>query len=274
MTSTRTAPLPRSHDQTPRLTFAGIVQAESTKLTSVRSTWLLALLAIGLAAAAGAAVAATELTSPADAVAGGVATTLRTMAPASTVVALFVAVIAVLFVTQEFTSGQIRTTYAAVPTRLPILGAKTVVAAGTALVLSILSSIAAWAGSSLPLSTAGLRTSLFEPTVLQNIAASAAWLVILTIFTVMISTITRSPAGAIAIVLGVLFVLPVAAVFVSRSSSADLSVLLLTYAETTMSQLFSGTESATDLGRDLGVLAAWLGAPTAVAAWTTKRRDV
>ena len=268
--SPRLSPLERA----PRLTFARVAWSERTKLTSVRSTWLIAALTVVLSAAASAAVALTDASDPAGALAGGVATTLRTMAPATTVGELFVAVLVVLFVTQEFATGQKRTTYSAVPRRLPVLAAKTLVAAGAAVVLSVASSVAAWAASSVLLWSTGLRTSLVDPAVLQAVGAAAAWLAVLTVFTVMVATLVRSSAGAIAIVLGVLLVLPVAVILLTAGQGSDWSVLLLTYAETTMSQLFSGTEPVADLGRDLGVLAAWLVVPTAAAAWATARRDV
>ena len=63
-------------------------------------------------------------------------------------VPVLVAVLVVLFVTQEFATGQKRTTYSAVPRRLPVLAAKTLVAAGAAVVLSVASSVAARAVSS------------------------------------------------------------------------------------------------------------------------------
>lgn len=272
--TTTAAPLLAPLDRAPRLTFAGVARSERTKLTSLRSTWLIAALTVVLSAAASAAVALTDASDPAGALAGGVATTLRTMAPATTVVELFVTVLVVLFVTQEFATGQKRTTWAAVPRRLHVLAAKTLVAAGAAVVLSAASSVAAWTASTLVLSSTGLRTSLVDPPVLQTVGAAAAWLVVLTVFTVMVATLVRSSAGAIAIVLGVLLVLPVAVVLLTASEGADWSVLLLTYAETTMSHLFSGTQPAADLGRDVGVLAAWLVVPTAAAAWATARRDI
>jgi ABC-2 type transport system permease protein len=258
-----TTPLLSPLERAPRLTFARVAWSERTKLTSVRSTWLIAALTVVLSAAASAAVALTDASDPAGALAGGVATTLRTMAPATTVGELVVAVLVVLFVTQEFATGQKRTTYSAVPRRLPVLAAKTLVAAGAAVVLSVASSVAAWAASSLLLWSTGLRTSLVDPAVLQAVGAAAAWLAVLTVFTVMV-----------AIVLGVLLVLPVAVILLTAGQGSDWSVLLLTYAETTMSQLFSGTEPAADLGRDVGVLAVWLVVPTAAAAWATARRDV
>jgi ABC-2 type transport system permease protein len=272
--TTTAAPLLSPLDRAPRLTFARVARSERTKLTSLRSTWLIAALTVFLSAAASAAVALTDASDPAGALAGGAATTLRTMAPATTVGELFAAVLVVLFVTQEFSTGQKRTTYAAVPRRLPVLAAKTLVAAGAAVVLSVASSVAAWAASSVLLWSTGLRTSLVDPAVLQAVGAAAAWLAVLTVFTVMVATLVRSSAGAIAIVLGVLLVLPVAVVLLTAGDSVDWSALLLTYAETTMSQLFSGTEPAADMGRDLGALATWLVVPTVAAAWATARRDV
>jgi ABC-2 type transport system permease protein len=97
---------------------------------------------------------------------------------------------------------------------------------------------------------------------------------VLTVFTVMVATLVRSSAGAIAIVLGVLLVLPVAVVLLTAGQDVDFYALLLTYAETTMSHVFSGTEPAADLGRDLAVLATWLVVPAAAATWATARRDI
>jgi len=271
---TTTTPLLRPLDRAPRLTFAHVVDSERTKLLTLRSTALVGLLVFALTAAAGASVAATDATDPAGALADGVATTVRTISYGDLVGQLFVAVLAVLVVTQEHATGQGRTTYAAVPRRLPVLAAKTLVAAAAVAVLSVVSSIAAWGASTAVLWSTGLRTSLLAPEVLQVIGGTAAWLVLLAVVSVMIATLLRSSAAAIAVVFGLLFVLPLAVTVLSQGAGSDLSVYLLTYAGGTMDHLFTGTEPAADLGRDLAVVAAWLVVPAVAAGWATVRRDV
>src|SRR5688572_20199030 len=92
-----------------RVTFPRVVRAEWGKLWALRSTWMVfavvAVLAVGLAAAIGATRAAT---GPADP--GGAFLAVD-------VLSIVLGVFGILMVTGEYGSGLVRATFAAVPRR-------------------------------------------------------------------------------------------------------------------------------------------------------------
>lgn len=266
------SPAPRK--ATPGPSFRRVVGSEWLKVTSVPSSWIIATTMIALSTAAGASLAYSESSDPAGAATDMAATTARTLAPLGLVGQLFVVLLAVLVVANEFSTGQVRATYTAVPKRLPILAARAAVAAVAVAVISVVSSIGAWAASSVVLSTVGVHTSLVDPQVLETVGANTAYLMLLAVFGVGLATIVKNAAAALSAAFGVLFVLPIAAALVLTTTSIDMSTLMLSYADTIMSNLLSGSEAWGELPRDLGTIAAWIGVPFLIAAGITRHRDV
>jgi hypothetical protein len=114
------------------ITFPRIVRAEWTKLSALRSTWIVLLsvvvLTVGLAGAAGHHARAARL---GDAFLG------------VDVFSLLLGVFGILMITGEYGSGLIRATFAAVPRRVPVLAAKALVLLLVALPVMALSSAGA-----------------------------------------------------------------------------------------------------------------------------------
>lgn len=116
-----------------RLTFLGVLRGEWTKLLSLRSTWWVLASTVVLITGISLAVAFSL-----EAVAADLAAAPGAAAPASgaEVVSggfqlgmLTIAVLGALLITGEYSTGMIRSTLAAVPTRVPVLAAKAIVLA-------------------------------------------------------------------------------------------------------------------------------------------------
>ena len=118
------------------LTFGRVVASEWVKFRTLRSTvWTLGVtvvLMVGIAALV--AWGMTQGDEPAPPGMGLVAVTAGTQ-----MAQLAVAVLGVPIITGEYTTGMVRSTFAAVPTRLPALAAKAIVLAVTVLVVSLVS---------------------------------------------------------------------------------------------------------------------------------------
>jgi ABC-2 type transport system permease protein len=116
-------------------------------------------------------------------------------------------VLGVLLITSEYGTGMIRATLAAVPQRRLVLAAKTAVFAVTALITGIASSFAAYLAfqAFLPAGD-GMRTTLSDPGVLRAVAGAGLYLTVLGLFGLGLGAVIRSSAGAVASLLGVLFV--------------------------------------------------------------------
>ena len=121
---------------------------------------------------------------------------------------LVVAVLGVLTITSEFSSGLVRATFAAVPRRPLVLAAKVVVFGGTALIAGeVLTFVAFFAGEAV-LHGGAPHVTLATPGVLRAVVMAGAYVCLCGLFGLGLGAIIRHSAGAIAAVIGVIFAIP------------------------------------------------------------------
>ena len=128
-----------------KVTPGRILNSEWIKFRTLRSSWLTLLGAVVAMVATGLVVGYVTSTS-AWATLDGEATFASATVRGYLLTQLIVGVLGVLFVTSEYGTGMIRSTFAAVPRRLHVLAAKTVVFSTVALVSMTLASFAAFFG--------------------------------------------------------------------------------------------------------------------------------
>ena len=121
---------------------------------------------------------------------------------------LAIAVLGVLIITGEFSTGMIRSTFAAVPQRRTVLAAKALVFTAVALVVGVVSCFAAFYVGQAILSSKHLGAHIGDPGVLRSVVGAGAYLGVLGLLSLGIGTLIRHSAGAIAAVFGLIFVLP------------------------------------------------------------------
>lgn len=201
MTATTLAP---TDAPTTGLTFPRILASEAIKFRTVRSTfWTLpitALVMVAFAALQGWGAVQMDLTV-AELGAGP-----ATLAVSGVVFAqIAVAVLAVLAIGGEYSTGQIRSTLTAVPTRVPALLAKALVVflgVAAAGVVAVALSVAV----SMPfLSRLGMTIEWTAGTA-RILAGGVLYLATIALFAFAIAAVMRHTAGAIAVVLGLLLV--------------------------------------------------------------------
>ena len=197
--------------ETGRVTQARVVASEWTKLHSVRSTrWSLlvgVVLTIGLPLLFGAIVSShwshmspreQANRHPLDIALAGV-----------NLSQLAIAVLGVLVITGEYSTGMIRASFTAVPKRLPVLWAKAGVFAAVTFVLMVPSVLIAFFGSQAIISGhAPLKIAFSDPGVARTVIGGAAYLMITGVFALAIGAIVRNTAGGIAVFAGLFFVIP------------------------------------------------------------------
>jgi ABC-2 type transport system permease protein len=181
-----------------------VLVSEWTKLRSVRSTYW-ALIIAALVSLAGSALAAFPASKGAP-LPDPVAFSFIGWAEYPV---LAVGVLGVLTFTSEYATGQIRTTFAAVPRRLAVLTAKTAVVAALALVFGELLAVASFSLTQAILSRHGQGVALSHPGVPGAVLAAGFVLVVVAVTGVGLGAAVRHTAGAIA-VLPVVFYLPLA----------------------------------------------------------------
>lgn len=188
-----------------------LVRSEWTKLWSLRSTgWtLLAMLAttVGFAALIcwGTADSADQIPEAERVMFDSTAISLAGLAFGQ----LAAAVLGVLIIASEYSTGAIRSTLVAVPRRLRLLAAKAVVLLAVVLVVGTLTSFTAFLVGQALLAPAGLDTSLDEPGVLRAVFGGGLYLTASALFGYALGTLLRQTAGSIvAAVAGLLVVAP------------------------------------------------------------------
>lgn len=191
-------------------TFADVLRSEWTKFRSVRSTFWALLVAVVLGIGLGAAISAAAANGYSSSSASDklqwdpTAISLSGLGIAQ----LAIAVLGVLYISSEYSSGMIRTSLTAVPRRARVLVAKSVVfAVVTFVVGEIISFVAFFIGQELITGNAP-HTSLSDPGVARAVVGAGLYLTALAVLGVAVGTLLRHAAAAIASIVAVLFVLP------------------------------------------------------------------
>jgi hypothetical protein len=174
------------------------VLAEWTKARTLRSTWRTVAVAAAVSVGLGAAVVASQVSSW-DTMS---AAQRRAFDPTSSsmIGLLFAAVIigslAVRTITSEYSTGMIRTTFAAVPSRRTVLVAKAASMAAIAFPLALFCNVAGFEVGQRILSAKHVEVSLVHPGVVQAIVFGAIALSLIAVIGTSIGTLIRRTAPA------------------------------------------------------------------------------
>ncbi len=292
---TATAPHPAqapTHRQS-SVSFLRVVRSEWIKLRTLRSTvWCFAII-LFLTVGFGLLLAATLNTSDGPALdadsQNSFAVTVATLGVNFT--QLVAAVLGVLIISGEYTTGMIRSTFTAVPKRLPAFFAKMLVLGVSTFIVGLVS-IVVTALVSIPLlASKGIHADFMDVHVIRALLGGAGYLTLIAVLAFGFGAVLRSSAGGIASVLGLILVIPPVLSIVSALTQAtwihNVSVFLPSDAGGRMYALgnagsFRGgppgsgtaTDSLTlDATQGLLVLLAWVVVFVITAAILTKRRD-
>lgn len=185
---------------------------------------------------------------------------------------LLIGALGVLFVTGEYSTGMIRSTFGAVPTRLPVLAGKLVVFTAVTLVAMVASCVVAFLGAQAFISTYRTGASLGDPGVLRIVIGTGVYLTLIGMLGAGIGWIIRSTPGAIVTLIGLVLVVPVLLSSLLGQIGKDLGQYLPSNAGASfVSSLRDPTSLSPWVG--LGVLIAWVVGLTAVAAKRVRRSD-
>ncbi|GAA1695621.1 ABC transporter permease [Glycomyces endophyticus] len=189
-----------------RLTFVGELRSEWTKLWSLRSTWIVLLCAVVFSGGLGALISASV---PDDQAVGGADAALSFAMAGVSLSSVFVAVLGILTITGEYTTGSIRSTLSAAPKRLGMLWSKALVFGAVVAVLFTAMVFATFYMSQALLDgTAIGDVSLSDDGVLRAMFGYVAMIVYLALLAIAIGAILRNSAGSIGFYVGVIMILP------------------------------------------------------------------
>jgi ABC-2 type transport system permease protein len=256
-----------------------VLRAEWTKVRTLAGTGWLLLAVIALTVVVSVlAVAAARCPS----VGGCVADTPKLSLTGVALGQAVVAILAVLAISSEYSTGMIRTTFTAMPRRGTVLAAKAAVvsclalAAGTAGVLgSVLAGRLILPGNGFTPAHGFALESLAHGPVLRAAAGSVLYLTLIALLSLGIATAVRDSATAIGIVLGLLYLAPIIAGVLG--GGPDWQHRIERYAPMPAGLAIQATTGLRGLPispwMGLGVLAAWAAAALLAGGLILRLRD-
>lgn len=185
---------------------------------------------------------------------------------------LAIGVLGVLLVTGEYSTGMIKSTFAAIPTRLPVLWGKAALYAVVTAVLMIPSSFVAFLGGQYLLGSHG--TTLGAPHALRAVVGVGLYLTVIAVLAVAIGFLVRSTAGGIATLFGLLLVLPGLGNLLPASWQSNVLPYLPSNAGSALYTLHPENPGTLAPWTGFAVLCLWAIGTLIAAAIVLKRRDV
>ena len=257
------------------LTFPRAVRSEWLKLRTLRSTWITYAVALLLALGVGALVSfghgqevhnhpdRQELFDPVIFTQAGVF-----------LAQLAIGVMGVLSVTGEYATGMIRASMTAVPKRTPVLLAKVVVFALVTVAVSLIMTFGAFFIGQAILAQWNMNGSLSSPGAVRGLLGGAYYLTIIGLIGLGLGFLIRNTAGAIASVVGLVFVLPIIVNFLPSSWSEHMGKFLPSNIAGHLIETVGTSDSALTRPVAVAVLAAYALIAIVLGWVILKRKDV
>jgi ABC-2 type transport system permease protein len=286
--------------------LAGALASEFTKIRSVRSTyWTLGALfvvSVGLGIAITAGTAANFANNPGNK--AGFDATQASLGAFFELGQLIIAVIGAMVITSEYSTGMIRTSLTAMPRRGVVYAAKAIVFTAVTLVVSLITAFVAFFTGQAIYSPKGVAASLFHnasipananvncnpnsgctatfyghdvittSTVLTAIIGTVLFVTIVALIAYGVGAIVRHTAGTIAIVIALLFIVPILEHTLPDTWRWD----LMRFLPDAANQVVSATVGSPNphlwsTWPQLGVTALWAVALVGIGAVLFRKRD-
>jgi ABC-2 type transport system permease protein len=257
--------------------FGRLMLAEWTKIRSVRSTvWsliLLIVLDLGFTALlTSLTVSQWKNANPSDRASLMADPTSTILGSGFFLSQLTICVLGVMVVASEYSTGMIRASLLAVPKRLPMLAAKSVVFGLLILVLGIaVSFVSFFIGAAILHSKAPVE--LGDPGVLRAVIGGGLYLAMLGLFALALGSIIRHTAAGITGVIGFVLVLAPLAALLPGKLGDHIHAYLPSEAGHLVAQAHQAPNDLLTPWQGYGVFAIWTAGLLVVAAILLKRRD-
>lgn len=255
-----------------------VLRSEWIKTRTLRSTWItlasivLVIVAFGVISAM---VASGDITPQ-----GGGPRRAASLGPLSTVLAganlavLIVAVMGSIAGAREFSTGMIRTTFSAVPKRLPVLWSKLITFTAVVLPIVAVSVVAAFFLGMRVLDAGGAATVAWsDDGVPRSVLGTAYYIVGLGLIGLAIGILLRSTAASIGVVIGAVIFLPALATALLPSSWDEILKYLPSNAGTAFTSSSEVGATLLTPGTGLIVFTGWIVLAIVGAAVMLTRRD-
>lgn len=195
--------------RTEHLTFGGVLRSEFVKIASLRSTvgLLLAIVVLGLGVSGALALTMEGAGLPTQPSVGFMLdqVTLGTVLFGQ----LIAAILGVLVISGEYSSGTIQPTMIATPSRLPVLWAKSLVVFVMATASALVATFGSWAVTYPMFDAFGLGIGLRESGVVMSFIGGSVYVGLSAILGLGLGTLLRGVAAGVATAISVMLLLPI-----------------------------------------------------------------
>ncbi len=258
-----------------RLSLGRVIRSEGIKLVSLRSPWISAALTIviSLGITTLMAISMRNYLSEMPVTGGGNAMIAQAVTMPLAFTALLVTITGSMLITGEYSTGMIRSTLTAAPDRLRSLFAKAIVLIGYTVLVSVVTSVlgvtlvsALFAGTDITLDFGDLAGAVLP------YVYSAVYLVAAALLGLGFGYLLRSGAGAIAVAVGILFILPIVPQVLAMAPGMEWVAEAARYLPSNAGNaLVQG--SGDDVWQGALTLAVWVIAVLGLGAIALKNRD-
>jgi ABC-2 type transport system permease protein len=280
MSTVTALPAPRRRTHSGRVTQTRVALSEMTKLRTVRSTryGLLAGVAMTIGFAIISAFVNASRWRSMSLVDKATFNPMVTSLIGVTVAQLAFGVLGVLIISGEYSTGMIRSTFSAVPKRMPVLWAKAGVFGLVTLVLALPSTLIAFFAAQAILKGHSfngndIALSLSDPGVARAVVGGALYLTLVGLFGLGLGAILRNTAGGISTFAAILFVIPPLMAVLPASWNHAISPYLPSNAGSAIMQTGSPANTLAPW-TGFGLFAAYVAMTIAIAAIQLRIRDV
>ncbi|MBX9246138.1 ABC transporter permease subunit [Actinotalea ferrariae] len=258
-------------------TASRLLTSEWIKLRTLRSTWWALALSVALVVAM--AMSRTSSIAQVPEAAGFVEGAVYVTSGAALAQLVF-CTLGVLAITGEYASGQIRTSLAAAPTRVPVLWTKLAVIVATVLVTSLVAVGLAWAASARWFGATSMTIDLTQADDARIMLGTPLYLATVTALAFAIGALVRTSAAGVAATLGLVLVVENAIALIPWAPLQAISPYLpatagnrLVTSDVMGAVTTTSTNATLSPWQGYGVLVAWVLVLLAVAAVRLRRED-
>jgi ABC-type transport system involved in multi-copper enzyme maturation permease subunit len=258
------------------VTQANVVRSEWTKLITLRSTRWSLLAAVLAQGALGIIIAAVQMNRWTHLPAHDRLTydSIDTGVGGYHLAQLAIGVLGVMIISGEYSTGMIRSTFMAVPKRLPVLWAKIAVFSAVTFVLMLVSAFVSFFVVQAIVTQHHVQHSIGDPHALRAVIGTALFLTVLGILATGIGALIRNTAGGIAFFVFLLFVLPgITAILPASTSDAINPYLPLNAGFTVATSTFDQGSHHLSYWGGFALFCGYAAVAVIAAAIGLKRRD-
>jgi ABC-type transport system involved in multi-copper enzyme maturation permease subunit len=255
-----------------RVTGGRVLRSEWAKLWSLRSTWITLGLSLVLLIAFGVLSASTHVSGTGHGHGADAKDAVAVALGGIDFAQLAIGVLGVLVMAGEYSTGMIRSTLAAVPTRLPVLWSKITGFGAVAFAAGTVGVFVAYPATQAVLHGSDFALGIGSSGVVRSLFGAGIYLALVGVLGVALGALIRSVAGGIGALVAALLLLPLLDNLLPASLKDDINPYLPSNAGSSMFSLHQASHSLSP-GAGLAVLAGWVAVATAAAAWRLKRTD-